>query len=135
MATMIPKECKRLAEVDFPIAEVGKHAVSEKELHRLAIIECMAFLQPRQDMLLLARSVLETDFRPQIQVIDDLVRLCHSSVDFAFITLGSGFLPCAGGPAKGIFLVHNGSLHIFLILFLLLFLFLFLFIPARFGSR
>ena len=27
---MIPKECKRLAEVDFPIAEVGKHALAEK---------------------------------------------------------------------------------------------------------
>ena len=29
---MIPKECKRLAEVDFPIAVVGKHAVREKGL-------------------------------------------------------------------------------------------------------
>ena len=27
---MIPRECKRLAEVDFPIAEVSKHAVREK---------------------------------------------------------------------------------------------------------
>jgi putative DNA methylase len=27
---MIPKDCKRLAEVDFPIAEVSKHAVREK---------------------------------------------------------------------------------------------------------
>jgi len=27
---MIPKECKRLAEVDFPIAMVGKHALAEK---------------------------------------------------------------------------------------------------------
>jgi len=27
---MIPKECKRLAEVDFPIAEVGKYALAEK---------------------------------------------------------------------------------------------------------
>src|SRR5437870_1424463 len=27
---MIPKECKRLAEVDFPIAVVSKHAVHEK---------------------------------------------------------------------------------------------------------
>ena len=27
---MIPKECKRLAEVDFPIAEVGRHALAEK---------------------------------------------------------------------------------------------------------
>ena len=27
---MIPKECKRLAEVDFPIAVVSKHAVREK---------------------------------------------------------------------------------------------------------
>jgi putative DNA methylase len=29
---MIPKECKRLAEVDFPIAEVSKQAVREKGL-------------------------------------------------------------------------------------------------------
>ncbi len=29
---MIPKECKRLAEVDFPIAEVSKHAVREKSI-------------------------------------------------------------------------------------------------------
>ena len=28
---MIPRECKRLAEVDFPIAEVSKHAALEKE--------------------------------------------------------------------------------------------------------
>jgi hypothetical protein len=26
---VIPKECKRLAEVDFPIAEVSKHAVED----------------------------------------------------------------------------------------------------------
>ena len=26
---MIPRECKRLAEVDFPIAEVSRHAVGE----------------------------------------------------------------------------------------------------------
>src|SRR5438067_1063772 len=29
---MIPKDCKRLAEVDFPIAEVSKHAVREKSV-------------------------------------------------------------------------------------------------------
>jgi hypothetical protein len=27
---MIPKDCRRLAEVDFPIAEVSKHAAREK---------------------------------------------------------------------------------------------------------
>lgn len=27
---MIPKACKRLAEADFPIAEVSKHAAREK---------------------------------------------------------------------------------------------------------
>ena len=27
---MIPKACKRLAEVDFPIAEVSRHAAREK---------------------------------------------------------------------------------------------------------
>ena len=27
---MIPRECKRLAEVDFPIAVVSKHAAREK---------------------------------------------------------------------------------------------------------
>lgn len=27
---MIPKECKRLAEVDFPIAVVSKHSAREK---------------------------------------------------------------------------------------------------------
>src|SRR5207248_7005776 len=30
--TMIPKECKRLAEVDFPIAVVSKHAAKEKSI-------------------------------------------------------------------------------------------------------
>ena len=30
---MIPKECKRLAEVDFPIAEVSRHALREKYRH------------------------------------------------------------------------------------------------------
>ncbi len=29
---MIPKKCKRLAEVDFPIAEVSRHAVREKSI-------------------------------------------------------------------------------------------------------
>ena len=29
---MIPKECRRLAEVDFPIAEVSKHAAREKSI-------------------------------------------------------------------------------------------------------
>lgn len=29
-SVLIPKECKRLAEVDFPIAEVGTHALAEK---------------------------------------------------------------------------------------------------------
>ena len=31
---MIPKDCKRLAEVDFPIAVVSKHAVREKATPR-----------------------------------------------------------------------------------------------------
>ena len=29
---MISRQCKRLAEVDFPIAEVSKHAVREKSI-------------------------------------------------------------------------------------------------------
>ena len=29
---MIPKDCKRLAEVDFPIADVSRHAVREKSI-------------------------------------------------------------------------------------------------------
>jgi len=29
---MIPKECKRLAEVDFPIAVVSKHSAREKSI-------------------------------------------------------------------------------------------------------
>ena len=29
---MIPRECKRLAEVDFPIAAVSKHAAREKNV-------------------------------------------------------------------------------------------------------
>ena len=29
---MIPKSCRRLAEVDFPIAEVSRHAVREKSI-------------------------------------------------------------------------------------------------------
>ena len=29
---VIPRECKRLAEVDFPIAEVSRHAVREKSI-------------------------------------------------------------------------------------------------------
>jgi len=30
--TLIPKDCKRLAEVDFPIAEVSRHAAREKSI-------------------------------------------------------------------------------------------------------
>jgi len=29
---MIPKDCKRLAEVDFPSAEVSRHAAREKSI-------------------------------------------------------------------------------------------------------
>jgi adenine-specific DNA methylase len=29
---MIPKECKRLAEVDFPIAVVSKHSARQKSI-------------------------------------------------------------------------------------------------------
>jgi adenine-specific DNA methylase len=29
---MIPKDCKRLAEVDFPIAVVSRHAAKEKSI-------------------------------------------------------------------------------------------------------
>ncbi len=29
---MIPKDCKRLAEVDFPIAEVSRQAAREKSI-------------------------------------------------------------------------------------------------------
>ena len=29
---MISKDCKRLAEVDFPIAEVSRHAAREKSI-------------------------------------------------------------------------------------------------------
>lgn len=29
---MIPKDCKRMAEVDFPIAEVSRHAAREKSI-------------------------------------------------------------------------------------------------------
>ena len=29
---MIPRECKRLVEVDFPIAEVSRHAAREKSI-------------------------------------------------------------------------------------------------------
>ena len=29
---MIPRECKRLAEVDFPIAQVSRHAAREKSI-------------------------------------------------------------------------------------------------------
>jgi len=32
---MIPKACKRLAEVDFPIAEVSKHAAREKSIRHV----------------------------------------------------------------------------------------------------
>ena len=31
---MIPQQCKRLAEVDFPIAAVSKHAAREKSVRR-----------------------------------------------------------------------------------------------------
>ena len=40
---MIPKECKRLAEVDFPIAEVSKHAVTG-EVHQTGAIPLLIHL-------------------------------------------------------------------------------------------
>jgi len=49
---MIPRECKRIAEVDFPIAEVSRHAIKEKsplpKLHlwwaRRPLASCRAIL-------------------------------------------------------------------------------------------
>lgn len=32
---MIPKECKRLGEVDFPIAEVSRYAALEKSIRHV----------------------------------------------------------------------------------------------------
>lgn len=29
---MIPRECKRVAEVDFPVAEVSRHSAREKSI-------------------------------------------------------------------------------------------------------
>ena len=34
---MIPKECKRLAEVDFPIAVVSKHSAREVDPPRASV--------------------------------------------------------------------------------------------------
>lgn len=31
---MIPKECKWLAELDFPVADVGKHPVGERSIRQ-----------------------------------------------------------------------------------------------------
>ena len=47
---MIPKKCKRLAEVDFPIAEVSRHAAREQSIwHRhpfLRLANALAALYP-----------------------------------------------------------------------------------------
>ena len=44
---MIPKECKRLAEVDFPIAVVSKHSAREVDsprpsLHAASLVGAVA---------------------------------------------------------------------------------------------
>ncbi len=54
---MIPKECKRLAEVDFPIAVVSKHAAREKSIRHghpstLHLWWARRLLVARQAMLL-----------------------------------------------------------------------------------
>jgi len=38
---MIPKDCKRLAEVDFPIAEVLRHATHALQVERRMEIRSM----------------------------------------------------------------------------------------------
>jgi adenine-specific DNA methylase len=42
---MIPKECKRLAEVDFPIAAVSKHSTKEKSIRHGHVypVECNVY--------------------------------------------------------------------------------------------
>ncbi len=40
MTLVIPKDCKRLAEVDFPIAEVSRRAAREKSI-RWELKECL----------------------------------------------------------------------------------------------
>ena len=42
---MIPKECKRLAEVDFPIAEVSKHAARSRVTVKIARRELREWLR------------------------------------------------------------------------------------------
>ena len=37
---MIPKQCKRLAEVDFPIAVVLKHSAREKQNRQFPARRC-----------------------------------------------------------------------------------------------
>ena len=39
---MIPRECKRLAEVDSPIAEASRHAAREKSIRHLKRINLPA---------------------------------------------------------------------------------------------
>jgi adenine-specific DNA methylase len=56
---MIPKECKRLAEVDFPIAVVSKNAAREKSIrhgHPSASLVSASALAACRAMLLAART-------------------------------------------------------------------------------
>ncbi len=110
---MIPKACKRLAEVDFPIAEVSKHAVREKSirhghpstLHRwwarrplassravlLALLlpdpcdpHCPAAFKQRAREILLAMQARPSGWDQQVQTDDGLQRaLLRFIADFA----------------------------------------------------
>ena len=44
---MIPKDCKRLAEVDFPIAEVSRHAAQAPRVKRWMGIRSMNAFRER----------------------------------------------------------------------------------------
>src|SRR6266498_382826 len=95
---MIPKECKRLAEVDFPIAQVSRHAAREKSIRHghpstlhlwwarrpLATCRAVLFAQMVDDPSSLpeefpTEDAQETERQRLFRIIEELVKWGNTS--------------------------------------------------------
>ena len=80
---MIPQECNRLAEVDFPIAVVSKHAAREKSIrHKSYVHYARARIESSQGVVNGVRKGL---FVPKAMLVEEIfARVCKGLVESRF---------------------------------------------------
>ena len=80
---MIPKECNRRAEVDFPIAVVSKHAAREKCIrHKSYVHYARARIEASQSIV---NGVKKGLFVPKAMLVEAIfARVCKGLVESRF---------------------------------------------------